>query len=63
MKYRYLIINEDGSIEGTQSIDNESLKEEFEEGLIDIIDCEHGEQLTSMQYQEWQYIKERKNNG
>ncbi len=60
MKYKYLIQDESGGFEGTNFIISDSIKEEFEAGIITIVDCEHGEALVKMDVDEWESIPERK---
>ena len=56
MKYRYIIINEDCCIEASNEIPNK-LKDSFNNGIIDVIDYEHGEIMTSFEPEEWENLE------
>ena len=55
MKYRYLIIDEDGLASGENKL-TEFVKKCFSLGICEVIDCEQGERLTQINPEEWESI-------
>ncbi len=56
MKYRYLIIYDDNSIQGVNEL-IDGMEEQFQLGIIEIIDCKHGELMTNYDPAEWECIE------
>ncbi len=56
MKYRYLISYDDNSIQGVNEL-IDGMEEQFQLGIIEIIDCEHGELMTNYDPAEWECIE------
>ena len=59
MKFKYLLINEDGSVKGTNKISALNV-EDFECGVLSIIDTIHGENMINSNPEEWEDIEEDK---
>lgn len=55
MKYRY-IIEEDGNLNGINNLSPETI-DNVRMGICEVIDCEHGEFLQSVDPDEWGNIE------
>lgn len=57
MKFKYLLIDETGVVTGC-NYSYDKMKQLFEAGVIDIIDCENGERLTNWDSKQWESIED-----